>query len=350
MKILVTGGAGYIGSHTCYALLKSGYDVIVFDSFTNSSPESLIRVKEILGKEKINYENFHAFKGDIRNEKDLLNVFSKELSTGKEIDAVIHFAGLKSVKESVEQPIKYWDFNVGGTINLLKVMKSFNCHSIVFSSSATIYNSTNYCKFKESSELNPISPYGMTKVIVENFLEDIKKNSIQNWRIANLRYFNPIGSHESGLIGENPLSSPNNLFPIINLVAKGIQKELKIYGNDWPTNDGTTLRDYIHVMDLAEGHLSSLNYLFNNKTPNFLTVNLGTGKGTSVLELVETFMKVNKVRIPYVFTDRRSGDSCFLVADNSKALSLLDWKPKRDISQMCLDGWKWKCLNPEGYK
>ena len=350
MKILITGGAGYIGSHTCYLLLKRGYEIIVFDSFINSSFSSLKRVKRILINEKIDFQDFKIINGDIRDEKLLDKVFKDEIISGKPIESVIHFAGLKSVQESVESPIEYWECNVGGTLNLIKAMENNNCKSLIFSSSATIYNSSDYFKFKENSPIKPISPYGQTKATVEKLLFDLHKSDMKKWKIINLRYFNPIGAHESGMIGENPLNKPNNLFPLMNLAARGIIDELKIYGNDWPTNDGTAIRDYIHVMDLAEGHISALSFLINDQKTKFESINLGTGLGTSVLELVKTFMRVNKVKIPYSFTNRRPGDSCFLVADNSKSLTILNWLPKRNIEDMCKDGWKWSFLNPEGYK
>ena len=348
-NILVTGGAGFIGSHTCLVLLEKGYKVFVIDSFENSSPKSLKKVLEIIKLKNIKSDtNLKSFKGDICNISFIDSVFSEIIKNYKSLDGVIHFSGLKSVAESIYNPISYWKTNVLGTINLLEIMSKYKIRNLVFSSSATIYAHSQRYSLKETSELKPINPYGNTKLTVEILLDDLFKSSCKSWRLASLRYFNPIGAHKSGLIGEDPKGNPHNIFPLIINTALGLQKELKIYGNDWPTTDGTTLRDYIHVMDLASAHISVLEYLISNK-PNYIKINIGTGNGTSVLELIRTFERVNKVKVPYVFSDRRPGDLCSLVADNSILISKLEIRPKMSIEEMCRDGWKWKKLNPNGY-
>ena len=346
--ILVTGGTGFIGSHVCLSLIHSKYRVVIVDSNINSSELSLKRVKKILDQNYLTNYEIDFKKGDIRDEKFLRNLFEQEIEKKHPIDGVIHLAGLKSVEESIKDPLLYWDNNVGGTFNLLKIMKLFNCKSIVFSSSATIYGNTKINPIKESFEIKPFNPYGHTKASIEYVLDSIFKSSKDDWKIANLRYFNPIGAHESGLIGEDPINKPNNLFPYICYVANGKYEKLNIYGSDWPTSDGTGIRDYIHVMDLADAHICALNYLLDNNS-QILSLNIGTGIGTSVLELVETFQEVNKIKIPYQFCKRRPGDVPILIADNSMASSLLKWKPKRDIKQMSKDGWKWRYLNPDGF-
>ena len=348
--ILVTGGAGFIGSHTCLVLLDRGYEVYVIDSFENSSEISLQRVKLIMNSEKKNIdENLHLFKGDIRKTDDLRKLFTKLNHKGKSFSAVIHFAGLKSVRDSVLNPIRYWDFNVKGTINLVHIMNEFKCRTIVFSSSASVYGNSNKSFLKEDDPIKPVNPYAMTKSTVENFLNNLSSISNENWRIANLRYFNPIGSHHSGLIGEDPNDIPNNIFPIITKVASGKLKLLEVYGNDWPTEDGFGVRDYIHIMDLAEGHINTLEYLFENQA-QIINLNIGTGKGISVMELIEKFQNTNKVNVPYVIAARREGDVARLVADNTKTKKLLNWEPKRNIEDMCIDGWNWRKLNPNGYE
>tara|TARA_B100000886_G_scaffold338154_1_gene300378 strand:- start:271 stop:1335 length:1065 start_codon:yes stop_codon:yes gene_type:complete len=347
--ILVTGGTGYIGSHICVSLKSSNYRVIVVDSNVNSSEQSLDGVKKIINQKNLNSNDLNFYKGDLRDQKFLKHLFSEAYEKGYPIEGVIHLAGLKSVEESTKNPILYWDNNLCGTINLLKVMNLFDCKTIVFSSSATIYGNSEISPLKESFEIKPCNPYGQTKASIELILESIFNNSKNSWRIANLRYFNPIGAHESGLIGEDPLNKPNNLFPYICLVASGKYEKLNIFGKNWPTHDGTGVRDYIHVMDLADAHKSSLKFLINKK-PQIITLNVGTGIGTSVLELVNTFEKVNNCKIKYNFCERRPGDVSVLIAENKKAISLLNWEPKRDIKQMCRDGWKWSFLNPHGYE
>ena len=342
--ILVTGGTGFIGSHTCLSLLKKGYEVVVVDSLINSSKISLERVKNL----NVN-KNIYFYEGDIRDINFLDSIFKKYHKKNKPIKNVIHFAGLKSVEESLSTPIKYWENNVDGTIKLLKIMKKNNCKTIVFSSSATIYGFSDKFLIDENSYINPINPYGTTKMVIEKFLNDIYKSTYEDWRIICLRYFNPIGAHASGQIGEDPLGVANNIFPALTRVASGQIEELKIFGNDWPTKDGTCIRDYIHVMDLAEGHISALEYL-RRKGKNFSAINLGTGNGTSLLELLNVFQEANKIEIKHSTAPRREGDVSRLVADNSLALKKLNWKPIRTLEQMCKDGWEWQKNNPKGYK
>ena len=336
-KILVTGGLGFIGSHTSLKLLQKDYEIIILDNLSNSK----IEVKNII--RSLTNKAFEFIEGDIRNKNLLRKIFEEN-----HIEFVIHFAGLKAVSESIKDPLRYFDFNVISTINLLKIMEKFNCKKIVFSSSATIYgNNGEYCNLKEDTNAEPINPYGETKIIIEKILQNLYLSS-NSWSVSILRYFNPIGAHPSGLIGENPLDAPNNIFPIINDVALGQRKKLIIYGNDWDTYDGTGVRDYIHVMDLADGHVSALEYLFKN-VGEIIKLNLGTGNGTSVLELISIFKSVNNLEIPYLFTKRRKGDISRAVADITLAKEKLNWFPIRDLKMMCRDGWKWKKQNINGY-
>ena len=348
--ILVTGGAGFVGSHTCFTLLKNNYKVVVIDSLVNSSSISLNRVVDLLKNEipKIE-ENLKFVYGDLRNLNFLQKLFKDLTKKNDFIYGVIHFAGLKAVEESTNQPLLYWENNLFGTINLLKTMKLFSCHKIIFSSSATIYSNRISTSLSEDFEINPINPYGNTKFAIERLLEDLFRSSIDTWNICNLRYFNPIGAHPSGMLGEDPLGVPNNIFPLILKVASGEIPKLGIFGNDWSTPDGTCVRDFIHIMDLAEGHVKALKKLLN-KESNFINLNLGTGVGTSVLSLVKTFEKANNLNIPYYFTKRREGDLPSVVADNTKSKDQLAWTPKRNIQDMCRDGWRWKKLNPNGFK
>ena len=349
VSILVTGGSGFIGSHTCLTLLENGYKIYVVDTFENSSPKALERVKEILLAKNLQIsKKIKLFNFDIRNESRLKNVFYDAQNEGSPITSVIHFAGLKAVGESVDNPLLYWDVNVNGAITLLKVMELNNCKTMVFSSSATIYGLAGDKPLVEQSQISPINPYGSTKVAIENICNDIFNKNKNDWRIANLRYFNPIGAHSSGLIGENPTGKANNVFPVILDVAVSKKKLFKIFGNDWPTPDGTGIRDYIHVVDLAEGHLKTLEYLQRN-APQILNLNIGTGIGTSVLNLINTFERVNKIKIPYVFSDPRKGDASCVIADNKFAKRILDWSPKRTVEDACLDGWKWRSMNLNGY-
>ena len=349
MKVLVTGGAGFIGTHTCLLLLEKGYDLVVIDSYINSNKKSLQRVIEILKSNKTTKDvSIKIFNIDIRDKKKLDELFLDAQNSGQPFKSVIHFAGLKSVKDSLSNPLLYWDANVKGTINLLNIMNKYKCKTIVFSSSATIYGLSDDEILSENIEIKPINPYGVTKAAIEKLLNDIFDSEPSGWRIANLRYFNPIGAHSSGMIGEAPIGVPSNIFPYITQVASGVLDKLTIYGNDWPTRDGSGIRDYIHVMDLAEGHISALKYLVKNNH-QLINFNLGTGLGTSVLELVDIFERANKIKIPFEFSERRKGDSCKVIADNSLALSCLDWEPKRTLKEMCIDGWRWQSLNPNGY-
>ena len=347
-SILVTGGTGFIGSHTCYSLLSEGHEIYVVDSLVNSSKKSLEQIKKIFKNDNIDKSNnIRFFEGDIRN-KDFINfVFNSAKQDNKPIDAVIHFAALKSVSESAVKPLEYWENNVLGSYNLFKSMKENNCKTIVFSSSATVYGLTSEKLLSEENQLKPINPYGSTKLAVENLLNDIFLDKCGNWKIAILRYFNPIGAHKSGWIGENPMEKPNNIFPII-INSAYTKEKLRVFGKDWDTFDGTCIRDYIHVMDLADGHLKALDFLLKNK-PKILTLNIGTGKGISVLELIKTFEIVNNVTVPFEFEERRDGDVCKLVADNIKTKNILSWSPSRSLEEMCIDGWRWKNLNPKGY-
>ena len=348
-SILVTGGAGFIGSHSCLLLLEKGYEIFVIDSFINSSPKSLEKVLLFLTKkDKFLRERLHLLKGDLKKQSDIERIFQMSLKLDKNIDAVIHFAGLKSVSDSILDPISYWENNVLGTINLLRTMERFNCTNIVFSSSATVYKSNSDKLLNENDICKPLNPYGHTKLTIEGILRNLYDSNPSRWKIASLRYFNPVGAHESGLIGEDPSGKPNNIYPQITKVAIGEIDEIKIFGSDWPTNDGTGVRDYIHVMDLSEGHLSALNYLLKEK-PQILTINLGTGRGTSVLELIKTFENINEIKIPYRFVKRRLGDNAFVVADNSLAKSILNWEPKRSLEEICVNGWNWQKKNPNGY-
>ena len=348
-KILVTGGLGYIGSHTCIELLKNNYKVTILDSLINSKFETFQKIKQVISKENKNtLDNLDFTKGDIRDYQFLEKLFYDQISKDSNFDAVIHLCGLKSVEESVKKPISYWDVNVLGTINLLKVMRKFECYNLLFSSSATVYGNVLDKPIREDFAVIPINTYGETKATVEKILFELQKDSNYKFKIGVLRFFNPVGAHGSGLIGELPLGKPNNIFPLILDTAYGIKDKVNIFGNDWPTDDGTAIRDYVHVMDLAESFIGILNYLISNK-PVYFNLNIGTGKGTSVLKLLKTFEKVNKVKVPYSFCERRKGDVPFLVAENSLLRSRFNIFPKRNIEIMCKDAWRWKLLNPEGY-
>ncbi|MCB4761175.1 MAG: UDP-glucose 4-epimerase GalE [Sulfurovum sp.] len=335
MNILVTGGAGYIGSHTSLLLLEAGHKVIVLDNFSNSSSESIKRVEEITGKPIVLVE------GDIRNQNKLEALFSSY-----EIDIVIHFAGLKAVGESVEKPMKYYETNVYGTVQLCKVMAEHGCRSIVFSSSATVYGDPHSVPIKEDFSLHPTNPYGRTKLMIEEMLRDLYISDNQ-WKVILLRYFNPVGAHESGKIGEDPNDIPNNLMPLIAQTAVGKREKISIFGNDYNTHDGTGVRDYIHVMDLSEGHLKALEKIGNMN--GVLTINLGTGRGYSVFDMVKTFEKVSGKEIPYVIAPRRSGDIAQCYADPSYAKEVLGWEAEKGIEEMCEDTWRWQSMNPRGY-
>jgi len=342
-KILVTGGAGYIGTHTCIALHEAGYDMVVYDNLSNSSPEAINRVSTLIG------QPIEFIEGDIRDIEMLRQVFASHKFFG-----VIHFAGLKAVGESVAKPLLYYNNNVSGTITLLEVMAEYNVKNLVFSSSATVYGDPEILPIDENSKRSCTNPYGQSKLAVEYILEDLAV-SADHWNLISLRYFNPVGAHPSGQIGEDPNDIPNNLMPYISQVAVGKLEKLSIFGHDYPTVDGTGVRDFIHVTDLAQGHVAALNYLEDQintarkDSVGFLPINLGTGKGTSVLELVTAFSKVYGQPIPYQFTDRRVGDiaSCYASADKAKAL--LGWQANLSITDMCQDTWRWQSTNPDGY-
>jgi UDP-glucose 4-epimerase len=333
--ILVTGAAGFIGSHTCVELLTAGYDVIALDNLCNSSPLSLERVRRIAGRPV----DFRV--GDVRDRTVLRTIFSHS-----RIDAVIHFAGLKAVGESVAKPLMYYDNNVGGTVILLEEMQRASVHHVVFSSSATVYGDPESVPIREDANLSTTNPYGRSKLMVEQLLGDLAQSDAA-WAIGVLRYFNPVGAHESGLIGEDPRGIPNNLMPYVAQVAVGRLKQLSVYGNDYPTVDGTGMRDYIHVVDLAIGHVAALRELFDSNKG--FTVNLGTGDGYSVLEVVKAFELASARKIPYQITARRPGDIAKCFADASKALDLLGWKAQRGIGEMCADHWRWQSNNPQGF-
>jgi UDP-glucose 4-epimerase len=335
MKILVTGGAGYIGSHTLILLVEAGYEVVVFDNFCNASRESIRRVEAIVGKE------ITVVEGDIRNREDLDALFSAHT-----IDAVIHFAGLKAVGESVEKPLWYYDNNVYGSILLCEVMAEHNCKSIIFSSSATVYGDPHTTPILENFPLSATNPYGRSKLMVEEILRDLYISD-DEWSVVLLRYFNPVGAHESGTIGEDPNGIPNNLMPFISQTAVGKRAYLSVFGSDYDTVDGTGVRDYIHVVDLAQGHVNALDRIKNFKEP--MTINLGTGNGYSVLEMVEAFERASGKKVPYKITDRRAGDIATCFADPSYAKEILDWEAEKGIDEMCTDGWRWQHQNPNGY-
>ena len=329
MKILVTGGAGFIASHTNVELLNAGYDVVVVDNLVNSSRESVARVEELTGKKISFYEE------DLLNEKAIDAIFEKE-----NIDSVIHFAALKAVGESCQIPLRYFDNNLTGTLNLLKVMEKHGVKSIVFSSSATVYGKPESVPIREDFPLSVSNPYGRTKLIIEDMLRDIYKSD-NEWDIALLRYFNPIGAHESGMIGENPHGIPNNLLPYVAKVAAGQLECVNVFGDDYDTPDGTGVRDYIHVVDLATGHI---------KAPGLVTYNLGTGVGYSVLDIIKNFEKACGKEIPYKITPRRPGDIDMCYADPTKAKEELGWEATRSIDKMCEDAWRWQTKNPNGYE
>ena len=336
MSVLVTGGAGYIGSHTCVEMLNAGYDIIVVDNLDNSSDESLKRVEKITGK------SIRFYKEDVRNKAALNRIFSEN-----KIEAVIHFAGLKAVGESVEKPIMYYDNNLESTISLLEVMDEFGCKKIVFSSSATVYGVAKEMPLKEGMPTGAINPYGRTKLFIEEILNDLYVSD-NSWSIALLRYFNPIGAHKSGTIGEDPKGIPNNLMPYISQVAVGKLEKLHVFGNDYNTVDGTGVRDYIHVVDLAKGHVKAVDYVL--KHTGCEAINLGTGKGTSVLQLRDAFVKASGVDVPFVIDPRRPGDPDEVYAEATKAKELLGWTAELSVEEMCEDTWRWQSNNPKGFE
>ncbi len=336
MNILVTGGAGYIGSHTCVELLESGYEVVVVDNLCNSNPKSLERVQKLTGKSVKFYE------GDVRDEALLRKIFAEN-----EIAAVIHFAGLKAVGESVAQPWRYYDNNLNSTLVLTKVMGEAGCKNIIFSSSATVYSGDNEMPLRETSRTgNCTNPYGWTKYMTEQILSGMAKADPQ-WSIVLLRYFNPVGAHKSGTMGEDPRGIPNNLMPFITQVAVGRREKLSVFGNDYDTPDGTGVRDYIHVVDLAKGHVAAIRYAVENHGCEVF--NLGTGVGYSVLDMVKAFETANGVKIPYAIVDRRPGDLATCYADPAKSREVLGWKAEKTLEDMCRDSWNWQKNNPMGY-
>ncbi len=333
--ILVTGGAGYIGSHTIIELLAAGYEVLAVDSLANSSRESIKRVEKITGKQ------VPLIVADLRDEEAMRLLFGK-----RPFDAVIHFAALKAVGESVSKPLDYYDNNIGGTFTLLRCMNDAGVKRIVFSSSATVYGDPESVPLVESARTEPTNPYGHTKHMIEQILNDVAAAD-SAWAVGNLRYFNPVGAHISGTIGEDPQGIPNNLMPFVAQVAIGRLARLSVFGNDWPTIDGTGVRDYIHVVDLAKGHVAALNRIL--QTPGAFTVNLGTGRGYSVLEMVRAFEQACGKPVPYQLVARRAGDIASCYADPSYAKALLGWEAKMDIDQMCADMWRWQSQNPTGF-
>lgn len=335
MNILVTGGAGYIGSHTCVELLDAGYGVIVVDNLSNSKQTSLERVQQITGKP------LSFIQADLRDKNALAELFDRY-----NIDAVIHFAGLKAVGESVQLPLNYYDNNVTGTLCLLEVMKQHDVKNLVFSSSATVYGDPHTLPIKEDFPLSATNPYGRSKLIIEEILRDLHQSD-KSWNISILRYFNPVGAHSSGLIGEDPNGIPNNLMPYISQVAVGKLQKLSVYGGDYPTKDGTGIRDYIHVVDLAKGHIKALEKL--STTPGCIMHNLGTGQGYSVIETIKAFKKASDRKIPFQIVDRRPGDIAACYADPSRAKVDLGWVAEKTLQQMCDDAWRWQKANPKGF-
>lgn len=336
--LLVTGGAGYIGSHTCVELLQGGQEITVFDNFCNSHPESLERVQRITGK------RLRFIRGDIRDRASLVTALR---ASGAQ--AVIHFAGLKAVGESVQKPLAYYDNNVVGSLRLLEAMGECGVKQLVFSSSATVYGDPQRLPLTEDHPLSATNPYGHTKLTVEQMLRDLQRSDT-SWRIGILRYFNPVGAHTSGLIGEDPRGTPNNLMPFVAQVAVGLRPHLNVFGDDYTTSDGTGVRDYIHVVDLARGHLKALDALGGSMPQaECLTVNLGTGTGYSVLEIVKAFEQASSKRVAYRVAPRRPGDVAACYADPSKAAALLGWRAERSLADMCADAWRWQNINPHGY-
>ena len=336
-KILVTGGAGYIGSHTLIELIAAGFTPVVYDNLSNSSPASLARVQQIVG------QSIEFIEGDILDTQLLAKTFAAH-----DFTAVIHFAGLKAVGESVAKPLWYYQNNVAGTLNLLDAMTNAQVKNLIFSSSATVYGDPEALPIVESSPRSATNPYGQSKLMIEYMLEDLAKAD-SHWQLISLRYFNPIGAHHTGTIGENPNGIPNNLMPYVSQVAVGKLPQLSVFGDDYDTVDGTGVRDYIHVVDLAKGHVAALQYLEHQTELGFEPINLGTGKGTSVLELVNAFIKTTGQPVPYSIAPRRPGDIASCYASSDKAKHLLGWQAQFDIERMCADTWRWQSQNPNGY-
>ena len=338
-RILITGGAGFIGSHTAVVLLEAGHELVVLDSFENSSPEALRRVKELSGSNALT-----VIEGDVRDPEALDQAFRSKDT----IDGVIHFAGLKAVGESVSDPLRYWDVNVSGSRALATAMERHGCRAIVFSSTSTVYGEPEIFPLREDMPTAPVHPYAQTKLAVEQMLQALCRSG--PWRVACLRYFNPVGAHPSGRIGEAPLGIPNNLFPFMTQVAAGRRERLRVFGDDYPTHDGTGIRDYIHVMDLAEAHAVTLDHLLQQPTQSHLTLNIGTGNGLSVLDVVKGFETATGQTIPYDVVERRPGDVPRLQACPLQAESVLGWAARRSLVDMCRDGWAWQQANPMGYR
>jgi len=345
--LLITGGAGFIGSHTCFVLLEAGHKLIVLDDFSNSSPVALVRVCELAGVD-LDGEQLKLIRGDVLDASLLERLFGEAEIANHPIEAVIHFAGLKAVGESVSDPLRYWAVNVSGSRALLAAMDAHGCRTIVFSSTSTVYGEPNTFPLTENTPTAPIHPYAQTKLAVEQMLSALVAKG--DWRIAALRYFNPVGAHPSGRIGEDPLGIPNNLFPFITQIAAGRLEKLKVFGDDYPTPDGTGIRDYLHVMDLAEAHASAVEHLLKADAPTSLTLNLGTGQGLSVLDVVKGFEAATGISIPYEIVKRRPGDVPKLEACPKRAEETLGWTAKRTLVDMCRDGWAWQSANPQGYR
>jgi UDP-glucose 4-epimerase len=337
MTILVTGGSGFIGVHISVEMLNAGYDIVMFDNFSNSKPEALKRVHEVTNKD------FQFYELDMRDKEKLEKVFSEN-----KIEAVIHLAGLKAVGESIQVPLKYYDNNINGTLTLIEMMKKYDVKKLVFSSSATVYGLQSQVPISEGYSLKATNPYGRSKLMIEEILRDLHASD-NEWSIIPLRYFNPVGAHQSGRLGECPNGTPNNLTPYITQVAAGKLREMKVFGNNYPTPDGTGIRDYIHVTDLALGHVKAIKKVMSGAT-GVHAYNLGTGRGYSVLEMIDTFEEVIGRKIPYTFVDRRPGDVAVSYADPTKAKNELGWVAKKGIEEMCMDAWRWQINNPNGYE
>lgn len=354
-NLLITGGSGFIGSHSSLCLLEEGHDVVVLDNFANSDPEALRRVARLASLPPLNSTGpgiwqaraggpgLTVIQGDVRRPADV-----ERAMTLRPVHAVLHFAGLKALAESIREPLRYWDVNVNGSRCLLDTMQRHDCRTLIFSSSATLYGFPTTLPISENAPVQPLHPYGHTKAAVEQLLADLAASET-GWRIARLRYFNPVGAHPSGHIGEDPRGLPSNLFPLIGQVALGQRAFLPIYGNDWPTADGSGVRDFIHVMDLAEGHGSALDHLFRAKGDTLLTLNLGSGQGISVLEMVRAYGAASGQVIPHDLLPRRAGDAACSVADPSLAQATLGWQTRRTLADICRDGWRWHSGNPRGY-
>ena len=338
-RVLITGGAGFIGSHTCLVLLEQGHELVVLDNFDNSSPEALRRVQELAGSTQLT-----LVEGDVRDP----NAVDQAFSAAGAVDGVIHFAGLKAVGESVANPLHYWDVNVNGSRVLAAAMDRHGCRTLVFSSTSTAYGEPETFPLREDMPAAPVHPYAQTKVAVEQMLAALCRTG--SWQVACLRYFNPVGAHPSGRIGEDPLGIPNNLFPFITQVAAGRRERLRIFGNDYPTPDGTGIRDYLHVMDLAEAHSKALDHLFERQSSDPLILNIGTGRGLSVMDVVQGFEQATGLTIPYEVVERRPGDVPRLEACPKSAQTMLGWSARRNLEEMCRDGWAWQQANPTGYQ